>query len=337
MIKIQAFFFLISISLYTTIISPQSTINPKDFQLDLEGKKTNLYYLTNEKGVEISLTNYGGIIVSIMIPNKLNQYENIIQSYPTLKEYISAQKKGIKINSLLGRYSNKIENDEFTLNNKVYKLKKNYNNNFGEKVWTAVQINEKEIRMFLTSEDGEEGFPGKLHIEVIYTLTNNNELIISYTGISTKTTVINLSQRLLINLSGNSSLKEHILELNSKFYLPYDENNIPLCDIKSVDNTIYDYKKGEKIGEQKIENYFIINGININNYSAKLEDKKSGRMMQIYTTEPGLDIYTIGNKISIEPKHFPNSPNVGFFPSTLLNPGNIYTQKTIYKFAVINN
>ena len=336
----SSFFLLIS---FFIVITYQFPLNQKDFQLELDGKKIDLYFLTNENGVEISITNYGGIIVSIMVPNKKNEYDNIVQGYSTLNEYLIAQKKGIKINSLLGRYSNIIENDEFTLDNKNYKLTKNYNSNFGEKVWTPVQINEKELRLFYTSEDGENGFPGKIHIEVIYTLTNNNELIISYAGITTKKTVINLSQRLLINLSGNNdkknSIKEHILELNSKLYLPCNNNKIPLGDIKSVDDTFYDFKIGKKIGEQKLDNYFILNQNNYSNdkkYGAKLEEKNSGRLMIVDTTEPGLDIYTIENNISIEPKHFPNSPNVGFFPNTILNPGDIYNQKTTYKFDIIN-
>ncbi len=336
----SSFFLLIS---FLIIITYQSPLNQKDFQLELDGKKTDLYFLTNENGAEISITNYGGIIVSIMVPNKKNEYDNIVQGYSTLYEYLLAQKKGIKLNSLLGRYSNIIENDEFTLDNKNYKLTKSSYSDFGEKVWTPVQINERELRLFYTSEDGENGFPGKLHIEVIYTLTNNNELIISYTGITTKKTVINLSQRLLVNLSGNndkkSTIKEHILELNSKLYLPCNDNKIPLGDIKSVEDTLLDFKIGKKLGEQKLDNYFILTKNNYNNdkkYGAKLEEKNSGRFMLVDTTEPGLDIFTTENNISIEPKHFPNSPNIGFFPSTILNPGDIYIQKTTYKFGIIN-
>jgi len=192
------FFLLIS---FLIIITYQTPLNQKDFQLELDGKKTDLYFLTNENGAEISITNYGGIIVSIMVPNKKNEYDNIVQGYSTLYEYLIAQKKGIKMNSLLGRYSNVIENDEFTLDNKNYKLTKSSYSDFGEKVWTPVQINERELRLFYTSEDGENGFPGKLHIEIIYTLTNNNELIISYTGITTKKTVINLSLSAKYNIN----------------------------------------------------------------------------------------------------------------------------------------
>lgn len=284
--------------------------------------------------------------MSIMVPNKFNQFDNIVQGYSSLKEYIFNQKKGTKINSLLGRYSNQIKNGEFILDNKTYKLKdlNNYSN-LGEKVWYAVQINLNELRLYHTLEDGENGFPGKLHIEVVYSLNDNNELKISYTGITTKKTVINLSQRLFVNLDGNnnSDINNHILRLNSKLHLPKGEDNIPMGEIKLVENTIYDFRKGKIIGEQNINNYFVLDKrYSQNNFDEKekfmnggsLEDKKNGRILQIFTTEPGLYIQSNKKGISLEAMHFPNSPNVGFFPSTILKPGDIYRQETTYKFNV---
>ena len=339
-------FLLKIIFLLISFINTSSLIEnyPKreNFQTELNGKKVDLYFLTNSNGYEISITNYGGIIVSIMIPNNNNQFENILQSYSSIEEYIhnSNQKNKNKINSLLGQYANQIKDNEFILDNKTYKLNNsNYISNLGEKVWTPVQINSSELRLYYTSQEGENGFPGKLHIEVIYCLNDNNEFKISYTAITTQKTVINLSQRLFFNLNGdiNQEINNHILYLNSKLYLPSDENKIPSGDIKLIDNTIYDFKKGKKLGEQNLDDYFILDKKIFDknkkyNFGSLLEDKKSGRKIEMYTTEPGVHIISDKLGISIEPKHFPNSPNVGFFPSTILKPGDLYKKETIYRF-----
>ena len=336
MFLVSVFFLLIS---FNSINTKMYCTKREDFQAEIEGKKVDLYYLMNNNGYEISITNYGGIIVSILVPNTEHKLDNIVHGYPTLQEYILHQKKGEIINSLLGRYSNEIKDGEFILDNQTYKLKdlNNYSN-FGEKVWTAVQINSKELRLYYTSEDGENGFPGKLHVEVVYTLNDDNEFKISYTGITTKKTVVNLSQRLFINLYGNinGEIKNHILSLNSKLYLPTDENKIPLGDIKLVDNTIYDLRNEKKIGEKNLDNYFILDKNNYNEMGigAFLQEKKSGRILKIFTTQPGLNIFSDNYGISIEPMHFPDSPNIGFFPSTILEPGKVYRQETIYKFEV---
>ena len=330
------FFLLISLN---NIINHISYPQRENFQTEIEGKKVDLFSLTNNNGYEISITNYGGIIVSIMVPNLNKQFENIIHGYNSIKEYIQNQKKGEKMNSLLGRYSNEIKNREFTLDNQVYKLN-NKNNfvNFGEKVWSAVQINSNELRLYYTSEDGEIGFPGKLHVEVVYTLKDNNEFKISFAAVTNKKTVVNISQRLFFNLEGNknSEIKNHILNLNSKFYLPTDENNIPLGDIKLVDNTLYDFKKGEKIGQNNLDIYFILNKNNSDNLDSVgfLQEKQSGRILEIFTSEPGFHVFSDKYGISIGPMHFPNSPNVGFFPNTVLKPGYVYNQETIYKFDI---
>ena len=336
MFLFSVFFLLIS---FNSINTKMYCTRREDFQAEIEGKKVDLYYLINNNGYEISITNYGGIIVSILVPNSEHKLDNIVHGYPTLQEYILHQKKGEIINSLLGRYSNEIKDSEFILDNQTYKLKDLNNfSNFGEKVWTAVQINSKELRLYYTSEDGENGFPGKLHVEVVYTLNDNNEFKISYTGITTKKTVVNLSQRLFINLYGNinGEIKNHILSLNSKLYLPTDENKIPLGDIKLVDNTIYDLRIEKKIGEKNLDNYFILDKNNYNEMGigAFLQEKKSRRILKIFTTQPGLNIFSDNYGISIEPMHFPDSPNIGFFPSTILEPGKVYRQETIYKFEV---
>ena len=339
MFLIFSFLFFLSFNSLISISPNITSQNPKreDFQTEIDCKKVDLYFLTNNNGYEISITNYGGTIVSIMFPNNKNQFENIIQGYSSLKELISLENK----NSILGPYANEIKNGEFNLDNKTYKLNGNYMTNLGKKIFTAVQINSNELRLFYTLEKNENVLPGVLHVEIIYILNDNNEFKISYTGITNKKTFVNLSQRLFFNLNGNSNeeINNQILKLNSKLYIPTDENKIPLGDIKLVDNTIYDYKSGKILGEKNIDEYFILDKKYLENkdkysFGALLKDEKTGRKIEVYTTEPGIHIFKNNNGISIEPMHFPNSPNVGFFPSTLLNPGNLYHQETVYKFDV---
>ena len=333
------FFFFISFNAILTISPNLNLQNPKreDFQTEIDGKKVDLFFLTNNNGYEISITNYGGTIISIMFPNNKNQFENIIQGYTTLEELITKENK----NSILGPYANKIKNNEFSLDNKIYKLNENYCTNLGQKIFTAVQINSNELRLFYTLEEKENPLPGVLHIEIVYILNDNNEFKISYTGITNKKTFVNLSQRLLFNLNGNQDeeINNQILKLNSNLYLPTDENKIPLGDIKLVDNTIYDYKSEKILGEKNLDEYFILDKKYLENkdkysFGALLQDKKTGRKIEVYTTEPGIHIIKNNHGISIEPKHFPNSPNVGFFPSTLLKPGHLYQQETVYKFDI---
>ena len=211
----------------------------------------------------------------------------------------------------------------------------------GQKIFTAVQIDTNELRLFYTLEENENPLPGVLHIEIVYILNDNNEFKISYTGITNKKTFVNLSQRLFFNLNGNADedIDNQILKLNSKLFLPTDENKIPLGEIKKVENTINDFKSEKILGEKNIDGYFILDKRYLENkekysFGALLKDEKTGRKIEVYTTEPGIHIFKNNNGISIEPMHFPNSPNVGFFPSTLLKPGHLYQQETVYKFDV---
>ena len=334
------FFSLLFFLLFNDIITISPNPKKEDFQTTIDGKKIDLYFLTNKNGYEISITNYGGTIVSIMAPNNLNQFENIVQGYTTLKEYMTKENK----NTILGPYANEIKNGEFILDNKIYKLNENDLANLGQKIFTPVQINSNELRLFYTLEENENSFPGALHIEIVYILNDYNELKISYTGITTKKTFINLSQRLFFNLNGNSNedINNQILQLNSKLYLPSDENKIPLGDIKSVDNTIYDYTSGKILGEKNINDYFILDKKYLENkekysFAGFVKAQRNGRKIEVYTTEPGIHIFKNKYGISIEAMHFPNSPNIGFFPSTLLKPGNLYHQETVYRFDVIQD
>jgi len=370
--KVFILLYLMSSSMITSLLSD---LKKEDFNEEIDGKKVHLFILTNKKGHEIDLTNYGGAIVAIMVPDKKGHRENIIQGHDSLKNYMNSTLKNF--GTFIGRFAGRIKDGKFILDKEKFQLEQNENNNhfhggskgFGSRVWDAVQMSFNEVRMYYTSDKNEEGYPGKLYIEAQFVFNDNDELIISYKGSSTKQTIINVTHNLFINLDGIkepcSSIEDHLLTLNSKLYLPTDEQKIPYGQIKKVEGTPFDFSSERRIGERinnyndrQIEigdgydHYFVINKKNYGEltFAGKLKSPNSGRTMEIYTTEPGIQVYTANlhngftgfhgvkmnrrTGISIEPQHFPNSPNIGFFPNVVLNPGEMYTQTTIYKFGV---
>lgn len=371
MLKFAILLFLLSNSLINSIMSG---LKKEDFEGEIDGKKVHLFILTNNKGHEVSLTNYGGAIAAIMLPNKFGIIENVVQGHDSLQNYLNSTKK--HLSTLVGRYANRIKDGKFSLDKEVFQLAQNNKNNhchggpngFNTKVWDAIQMSFHEVRMYYTSDNGEEGYPGKLYMEVIFTFNDNDELKIEYIGSTIKKTIVNLTHHLFVNLDGLKdpcpTIEDHLLTLNSKFFLPTDENQIPTGEIKKVDNSPFDFLTPRKIGERinsddpqiKIgdgyDHCFIINKKNYGElaFAGRLFSPKSGRYMEIYTTEPGLQVYTANSHngfrgyhgfrmprrsgIAFEAQHFPNSPNVGFFPSVVLKPGETYTQTTIYKFGV---
>ena len=372
--KTKAFILLYLLS-FSIITSLRSELKKEDFKGEIDGKRVHLFTLTNKKDHEIDITNYGGAIVAIMLPDKRGHLENIVQSQDSLENYLKSPIKNF--GTFIGRYANRIKDGKFILDKEVYQLEKNENNNhfhggskgFGTRVWDAVQMSFNEVRMYYTSEKGEEGYPGKLYIEAVFIFNDNDELIISYKASSTKKTIINVTHNLFINLDGIkepcSTIEDHLLTLNSKLYLPTDEDKIPNGQIKKVEGTSLDFTSEKRIGD-RINNYhdpemkfgegydhfFVINKKNYGEltFAGKLKSPNSGRVVEIYTTEPGLQVYTANlhdgftgfhgvkmerrTGISIEPQHFPNSPNIGFFPNVVLDPREMYTQTTIYKFRV---
>lgn len=368
-------FILFNLLSTSFINSIRSEISKEDFKGEIDGKRVHLFVLTNKKGHEVTLTNYGGAITAIMVPNKKGSLENVVQGHDSLKNYLNSTKK--HLSTLVGRYSNRIKDGKFIIDKEVYQLSKNNKNNhihggpngFSTKVWDAVQMSFSEVKMYYTSENGEEGYPGKLYMEVTFTFNDEDELKIKYSGTTNKKTIVNISHHLFVNLDGIQdpcpSIEDHLLTLNSKLYLPTDENQIPTGEIKKVDNTPFDFLTQRRIGE-RINDYddpqikigdgydhcFVLDKKIFGelSFAGKLYSPNSGRTMEIYTTEPGLQVYSANSHdgfkgyhgvrmprrsaVSFEPQHFPNSPNVGFFPSVLLKPGETYTQTTIYKFGV---
>ena len=372
-------FYLLILIISTSLFqqeSYKSGLRKSDFQKIIDGKQTDLYILTNKNGYEISITNYGGAIASIMAPDKDNKFMNIVQGHDSLDHIMECPNQFLS--TLIGRYGNRISNGVFYLDGKKYILNLNDGKNslhggntgFHSRVWDVIESNNNILKMKYISQDGEEGFPGKLTVEVTFSLNDENEFGISYRAKSDKKTIINLTHHMFINLHGLidpcPTIEDHYLSLNAIWYLPTDENLIPTGEIKSVIKTPFDFvskpktikealicdqDRDIKIG-QGIDHNFVLNRKTENNmiFAGKIWEPLSKRKMEIYTTEPGMQIYS-GNYhdgfrgyhgvrmgkysgIAFETQHFPDSPNIAHFPSVVLDEGEEYKSDTVYKFGI---
>ncbi|MBF1425098.1 MAG: galactose mutarotase [Prevotella histicola] len=349
-------------------------LKKEDFQTTVNGKKTDLYILRNKKGNEVAITNYGGAIVAIMVPDRKGNLANIIQGHDNIQDVIDSPEP--YLSTLIGRYGNRIAKGRFQLKGKVYSLPINNGpnslhggkNGFNTKVWDATQINEHAIVLKYTSPYGEEGFTGELDVWVAYTLTDNNELIIKYSAKTNKKTIINLTHHGFFSLAGLANPTPPIddleCQINADFFLPIDETSIPTGEILKVAETPFDFRTPKPIGQDidadheqirhgsGYDHCFVLNKKEEGelSFAARIRDPKSGRTMEVYTTEPGVQVYTDNwadgykgqhgatfprrSAICFEAQHFPDSPNHPYFPSVILEPGREYTQKTIYKFGI---
>ncbi len=372
---------LLLLLLCSTLISSKlgeqfkSGLKKKDFQKVIDGKKTDLYVLTNKNGYEISITNYGGAIAAIMAPDKDGKFSNIVQGHDSIDNVVNSPNEFLS--TLIGRYGNRISNGTFVLDGKEYKLNLNDGKNslhgghtgFHARVWDAVQPNDHELKLTYVSKDGEENFPGTLTMEVTFSLNDNNEFKISYRGKTDKKTIVNMTHHMFVNLLGLSdpcpSIEDHILTLNAKWITPTDETLIPTGEITAVEGTPLDFTKPKRIGDalacendiniklgHGVDHNFILNQERQGEmgFAGKCVEPTTKRSMEIYTTEPGLQVYTANfhdgfkgyhgirmprrSGIAFESQHFPDSPNIGHFPTVVLNPGETYTSDTIYKFGV---
>ena len=349
-------------------------LNRKDFQTTINGKKTDLFILRNRKGYEVAVTNYGGAIVAIMVPDKDGKVANVIQGHDNIKDAIndSAPYKS----TLIGRFGNRIANGQFTLNGKEYQLAINNGPNalhggptgFHTRVWDAKQMGPRSLALTYTSAYGEEGFTGECRITVEYTLTDQNELVIEYLATTNKKTVINLTHHAYFSLPGianpTPTVENQLCRINADFYLPIDDTCIPTGEILKVDGTPFDFRTTKPVGQDiDADNVQMKNGNGYDHcfvlnkreegelsFAAELTDPQSGRTLEVYTTEPGMQLYTDNwadgdtgqhgatfprrSAVCFECQHFPDSPNRPYFPSVVLYPGQQYKQKTIYRFGV---
>lgn len=347
-------------------------IKKKYFGTLPDGAKIDIFTLTNSKNMSVDITNFGGIIVSILVPDRVGNVADVALGYRQLNKYVDNDGY---IGALIGRHANRIEDAKFELNGKVYELVKNDGNNhlhggkigFHNAIWEADIINEisgEKLVLTHTSSDGEDNYPGKLDVKVTYTLTEENELKIDYTAISDKDTVVNLTNHAYFNLSGHDSgdVLKHNLYINADKFTPVNDECIPTGEIRSVKGTVMDFthmkslvdglnSKDEQIenGHGYDHNWVLNTNGNINELAAELYDTESGRAMQVFTTKPGIQFYS-GNFLSekllgkenavykkrsglcLETQYFPNAMKHKNFPSPILKANKQYHHTTIYKF-----
>lgn len=338
----------------------------------IDGKNVSLFTLKNKSGAKVAISNYGGRIVSLWMPDKNNKLVDVVLGYDTIGAY---RKKGEPFfGALIGRYGNRIGDGKFTIDGNAYQLQLNDGKNtlhggkdgFFGKVWDAKQSGQI-LTLTYVSEDGEAGYPGSLNVKVVYTLTEANELKIDYTATTDKTTIVNLTSHAYFNLSGegNSTILDHELMIAADAFTPVDSTLIPTGVIKPVAKTAFDFRVAKTIGQdinlqdeqlkfgKGYDHNFALNKNDGKTAIASVRSPISGITMEVYTTEPGLQFYC-GNFLTgidkdgkggksypyrsafcLETQHFPDAPNHANFASTVLKPGQIYATTTTYKF--LNN
>jgi len=356
--------------------TPQSgSTTKKSFGKTPEGQPVDLYVLTAKGGAEASITNYGGAVVSLKVPDRNGKLADVVLGYDNADGYVNDKSF---FGALVGRYGNRIGHAQFALDGKTYTLAKNNGENslhggikgFNKAVWTAKIIPAKDgqsLQLSYLSKDGEEGFPGNLKVSVVYTLTDSNALRITYSATSDKKTVVNLTNHSYFNLAGQGSgdILGHLLIIQADKFTPVDAGLIPTGEFRDVAGTPFDFRKELAIGariDQDEEQLKLGGGYDHNfvlqrsndpeeSLAARVLEPVSGRVLEVWTTEPGVQFYT-GNFLDgktigkggvtyprrsafcLETQHFPDSPNQPKFPSVVLNPGERYHTITTYKFSV---
>ncbi|MHC4424486.1 MAG: aldose epimerase family protein [Planctomycetota bacterium] len=346
-------------------------IEKEQFGKTKHGERADVYTLKNANGCEARITNYGGILVSLKVPDQAGKLGDVVLGYETLNEYVE---NNPYFGALIGRYGNRIAKGKFKLNDDVYTLATNNDENhlhggivgFDKVVWDAKEIREAEgvgLELTYLSKDGEEGYPGNLSASVRYLWTNKNELRIDYAATTDRETVVNLTQHSYFNLAGKGDILDHELMISAEQFTPVDEGLIPTGELRNVEATPMDFTKPTAIGariEQEDEQLKFGLGYDhnwvLNDYNgsmrmvASVYEPTTGRVMEVHTTEPGLQFYS-GNFLDgsitgkggtvyykrygfcLETQHFPDSPNKPDFPSTVLRPGEKYASTTIYRFS----
>lgn len=347
-------------------------IQKQNFGQMADGTQVDIYTLTRDNGLKIKITNYGGTIVSILAPDRNGIFGQVALGFDNLKQYLE---QSPYFGCLIGRYANRIAQGKFTLNGVEYTLAQNDVDRhlhgglvgFDKVVWQAEELSgDDHVGLLLTyqSVDGEENYPGTLDVTVVYTLTDDNELKIDYTATTNADTVLNLTNHTYFNLAGSGDILGHKLHLNADRFTSVDATLIPTGELHSVKGTPLDFTKPTVIGnriEQDDEQLKIAGGYDHNwvlngsgdglTLAAIVAEPSTGRVMDVYTTEPGIQFYS-GNLLDgtltgpggvvfnkrtgfcLETQHFPDSPNKPEFPTTVLKPGEVYKQITVYQFSV---
>jgi aldose 1-epimerase len=349
----------------------ESSIGKVPFGKTPDGHPVELYTLRNHSGMEAGILTFGGIVAFLKTPDRKGDFDDVVLGYDSLDSYIRDE---AHFGGIIGRYGNRIAKGRFRLNGSVYSLAVNNGDNhlhgglkgFDKVIWKAHPLEIPEgpvLQLSYLSKDGEEGFPGNLSVIAAYTLTNDNALRLDITARTDKDTICNLTNHSYFNFLGQGDVLDYLVQIDAGKFTPTDAGNIPTGELHSVAGTPFDFRRPTAIGaridsdDQQIR---IGNGYDKNyvfdklpgqlGLVARVSEKTSGRVMEVWTTEPGMQFYTanfLGNGMvgkggqkyqprhafCMEPQHFPDSPNHSHFPSVTLKPGETYRNTIIYKFS----
>lgn len=349
----------------------KSGLNPQQFQTEVNGKQTQLYTLTNTNGMEVCITNFGGRIVSVMVPDKTGEMKDVVLGFDNIADYINIPSD---FGAAIGRYANRINQGKLVLDGETIQLPQN---NYGHclhggptgwqyQVYTGEQLNDSTVQLTMQSPDGDNNFPGNVTAHVTYTLKSNNSIDIQYDATTDKKTIINMTNHSYFNLSGNpqNTITDNLLYVNADSITPVDStfmttgemlalegNSMDLKNAKTITDALDMTNEQVKFGMGIDHNYVLSTKGNIDEVAAKLICPSTGISLEVYTTEPGIQIYTgnfldgtvTGKKgiiynqrvaICMETQHYPDSPNKPQWPSVILEPGQTYQSHCIFKFGV---
>ncbi|UCG29066.1 MAG: galactose mutarotase [Bacteroidales bacterium] len=346
---------------------PKMKIIKEKFGTTPDGQEVDLYILTNINGIVAKITNFGGILTSLTVPDKNGDFEDIVLGFDDFRDYLGDHPH---FGTIIGRYGNRIAAGKFSLDGVEYSLARNNGENhlhgglvgFDKVVWVAESFENVDglgVKFNYLSKDLEEGYPGNLTVEVTYFLSNNNEFKIDYTAETDKACPVNLTHHSYFNLAaGKSNILDHEMMINADRYVVVDEGLIPTGELRELKGTVMDFTVPHTIGsridqvEGGYDHTYVLNKSEEGmTFAARVHEKQGGRIMEVYTTEPGVQFYT-GNFLDgsltgkngfvyekhfgfcLETQHFPDSPNQPDFPSTILRPGEKYRHSTVYKFLV---
>lgn len=375
--KHHLFLSLLLFILVTSCASPKdssqtmSGLNPANFKTELKGKSTNLFTLVNKNKMEVCITNFGGRIVSVMVPDKKGNMQDVVLGFDSVQDYITYP---TDFGATIGRYANRIGKGKFSIDGENYQLPlNNYGhclhggpNGFQYQVFEAEQLNDHTLSLSYLSKDMEEGFPGDLQCEVVFTLQDNNAIDIQYTARTNRTTVINMTNHSYFNLDGDPSRtnSEYLLTIDADYYTPVDSTFMTTGEIANVANTDFDFRKPTAIGKRinnpseqlkngkgYDHNWVLNTKGNMDCPCASLESPLTGIVLDVYTDEPGIQVYagnfldsslkgkkgiTYGHRASVclETQKYPDTPNKPDWPTAVLRPEQVYKSHTIFKFSV---
>ena len=350
----------------------ESGLSNSRFQTEINGEKTDLFVLKNKNKMEVCITNYGGRIVSVMVPDKDGIMRDVVLGFDSIQDYI---KYPSDFGASIGRYANRINQGRFSLDGIVYQLPRN---NYGHclhggpqgfqyRIYRGIQVSDREVKLTYLSKNGEEGFPGNLNCTIIMKLTDDNAIDIQYEAETDKPTVVNMTNHSYFNLDGDPSKdnSDYLLTLNADYYTPVDSTFMTTGEILPVKDTPMDFTVPKVIGKD-ISNYDFVQLKNGNGYdhnwvlntkgdltqvAARLTSPETGITLEVYTNEPGIQVYT-GNfldgtvkgkkgivynqraSVCLETQHYPDSPNKAEWPSVILEPGQTYNSECIFKFGI---